>query len=699
MIMGMAAFCMDMMAEEVIDTTKVKKLDEVVVEGNLPYIVNNGSKTTIRVQGSPYSKTGSVREMLGSLPGLYDDGSGIKVVGVGTPMFIVDGREVADIGQLSAMSASQVKEISIDYAPGADYSAGTQVLVMIVSKKSLDDYLYLEVSNRIMVRRKVSDNPMLDFKIQSGRLKMSLLYDFETFGNVNKETYFRAIAHDSYDFRLDQHRKIPTRDFIHKISWSGEYDINRYGRIGLYYYYSDTYGKGWESGSNEIVSDKRLYSFDFSQHSITDARVHNVTAVYDFDRDATLVNLTQDFAWRDTEYKDCFDEGFGAISGKISNIADKKYWLSTTSLKIGFALPGSINMECGSKLNYVSSRTWADMQNSGGSEKAASNKITLSELNPQVYFQLNRRFGNVSVRPGLRYEYMHRSIDNFNYVSKKNSIVKSIRSGFYPFLMLRYSGNPFRGWIQYSRSVVNPDFSIFNSGEAYLDFMSFRVDNPNIKATVKNEVWGRVDFKKLGLSFSYRHHKNFITGIEELRFPDKNIVNSSYINIPWRQVWGLSLTYSSRWKGLSYFAIAGMYVPLSKIPVGDGYLIRRSVGATVNANISYKINDKFSVFTYVFYQGRDCDVFRTQKSACNWSLGAKASLLDDKLSISLTISDILKKANYNNMEYDYMNSVVSGTCGTNDMRGVSLNISYTIFNKSINMNTRPGNDDILKRTN
>ena len=71
-----------------------------------------------------------------------------------------------------------------------------------------------------------------------------------------------------------------------------------------------------------------------------------------------------------------------------------------------------------------------------------------------------------------------------------------------------------------------------------------------------------------------------------------------------------------------------------------------------------------------------------QKSIHSWNMGAAASLLKNRLNINLAINDILGKANYNNILYHF-NNVDWGTRGKNDMRGVELTISYTIFNKEV----------------
>jgi len=87
----------------------------------------------------------------------------------------------------------------------------------------------------------------------------------------------------------------------------------------------------------------------------------------------------------------------------------------------------------------------------------------------------------------------------------------------------------------------------------------------------------------------------------------------------------------------------------------------------------------------------------TQRSVQNWNLGMNASFLkNNRLKVTLEILDILHKANYNNMT-DYYDNILSGTRGTNDMRGVRLRMSYTLFNKPVKIRTSRENIDVIRR--
>ena len=124
----------------------------------------------------------------------------------------------------------------------------------------------------------------------------------------------------------------------------------------------------------------------------------------------------------------------------------------------------------------------------------------------------------------------------------------------------------------------------------------------------------------------------------------------------------------------------------------------RHASCSGNMSISYFINSKFTAFTNFSFQSYKQWQSHTQRPANNWTAGVQANLLDGRLSMSLVASDLLHRAHYNNLTYFYRNTR-NGTRGTNDMRGISLTVSYSLFNQNLNdVKASRGDSDIIERT-
>ena len=115
----------------------------------------------------------------------------------------MDGREVTSQDIFKTIKSSNIDRIEIErVSRGGKYPAGTNAVINIITIRPLTDRISLDLYNTATFKRKVSDNPSFEFKANKGVWTFSLTYDYATFGNLNKETYFTEIAHPRLHFPL-----------------------------------------------------------------------------------------------------------------------------------------------------------------------------------------------------------------------------------------------------------------------------------------------------------------------------------------------------------------------------------------------------------------------------------------------------------------------------------------------------------------
>ena len=115
-------------------------LSEVVVTANMPQVKNYGSTSLIRVKNTVLSNMGSALDMLAFTPGLYQGPNGIEVNGLGTPIFILDEREINSTQVLELLRSNNVKEIEIERVPSIEYSSDGRPVVKITTVKAINDF-------------------------------------------------------------------------------------------------------------------------------------------------------------------------------------------------------------------------------------------------------------------------------------------------------------------------------------------------------------------------------------------------------------------------------------------------------------------------------------------------------------------------------------------------------------------------------
>jgi len=683
-------------ADEKEDSIMTTELNEIVVPGSARTITKDGSVTKIKVHGTPFSQMGSVLEMLGNMPGLYDNGNGIQVSGCGTPVYYLDGRELTQTGQLSVLQSDNIKEVRIDRAPGAEVSAGTNAVIYLTTYRPLHDNLFLNVNNTLGIRRKVSDYPGVNFRVQAGKFVSSANYQFGSGGSEVRETYFRKINHSTYDFQSEQARRLPTRHLSNAVNWSGEYQINATNRVGLYYYLKNDHTKGKESGTNELADGQTATAIDMLNENTTDTRLHSVSGVYDYAEGYKSLHLSQDFAHSSSDSGSSIRERQDDTAGLTINSGSSSYNVATTNIRANFVMPWRVSVSAGARFIYVNSKSSVNTSRDDPGEWLNDSDWYVDEYTPQAYVACGRMFGSFLVSPGLRYEYTCRHIRNRDRLSGEDNLHRYENSTACPFLTLKYSGEKVNAYMQYSRSIVHPDFNMLNSGVSYIDTLTYSHGNPDLKATAVSSVKAGVDIGDFSMGLWYSNRRNPFENIEILKEPDGNTVYSTYINFPRHEQFMTSLAYGPSWGNLNCYGEVDFYIDRSSIAANGATGRKTSFSIDLEANATYQFNDRFSIYANYTLQGRKSELATSQKSVQNLNLGLSGKFLKNRLSINLEFMDMLGKANYNNLSVAYMN-VTSGTRGTSDMRGVRLRISYTIFNKQINISGGRENEDILER--
>lgn len=684
------------LADETTDSIKHSTLDEIVVTGNPNHVVTKGPITTVAIHGTHFERMGTVKNMLANIPGLSDTGNGIIVLGLGRPVYYINGRKLTDENQLSILQASSIKDIQIDRAPGAKYESGVNAVILITTYKTINDYIYLDVDNTLSVRRKVSDFPGINLKAQYEKFLTTLSFAFGTSGSLVKETYFRTIEHKDYTFTRDEQRDLSNRDLSNQVDWSGEYQFNTYNRLGLYYYFSNDDETNKTKGINTLYDQASKSDIDILESGDRTTQLHSFSLVYGFMKDKTKLDISQDIAYNSMRSNNSVFENSESINSENHNKSKSKYDVYTTKIKSEFSLPWAVSVTAGAEFSYVNSKSDLLTTDFANGELLNNIRTNTDEYIPRTYFSVSKRFGRFLVNPAIRYEYTYRKISNTTTDSGESNTYRNKSSNLFPSILLQYFGNTFSSYLQYRRIETQPNFNWLNSGTTYIDSLTYSVCNPNLKSTVRDIVRGGVSFKGFFFGLFYEHFSNPIENIEIQKFPNHNTVNSTWVNTPSYSNFGLMMSYSRSIKRLNIYAQIVSGYPTSKIPTATGFSHNGRIYFDLNLNLFYNINDIFSVYTNYTHQGKRASSVMKQENVDSWNLGANASFFNDRLSIDVQMSDILRRANYNNLSYEYYN-VTNGTRGTNDMHGISVTVSYTIFNKEINTNTSRGNSDIFNR--
>lgn len=678
-------------------------LDSVVITAQRPLVKSEGSRQTIMVKGSYLSRMGTLGNMLAFTPGMAMTTPGnYTVVGKGVPKYYVDGREVTVQDIFNIIKSDNIARIEIEREPSAKYPSGTNAVVNIVTIKPISDFISLDASATLQIRRKISANPGLGVKMKKGIWSGSLNYMYGAFNNLNKETYYTEIfSEDTHErrFRSDVANDNYSARFSHTVSWNNDLNISDNHRIGFAYYFEHALNKTVDGESVTYTGLRHYADKDMSINTRLHRNMHNFTLSYQGrPTGKSLINVSADYSLitqngTTGSYETNKESG---VQTDIFTWNDNKYNVLTLNATYSMLLPLKIAADIGARYYNVASTSDHDTDNPRFTAYYASNRQKTRDNVSAAYIALTRKWGRLFTQVSARYEYSDTRMTVFTsdgvYTSRRHT------SDLLPSAVVSYRLND--DWnfqLSYSRSVQRPGYLGMNPYPTYQDSLTYSVGNIDIRPSVIDRFAAYISWRSLTAAFGYRHSRDVIDNVMYCMDGESDVVSNMPVNFGRSESWFVTLYYNKAFGRLNFNGSVSVNFPRDKyVFLGRVYRADKA-NCDGSFNLSYPLAKNIYAFTSYSFQSWVMRMNTYQRPASNWTLGLQAALLKNRLTLMLSYTDILHDANYNNSYVSYVNTR-HGTYGTNDMRGVMLSASLKLFNRDIKVKTTRNNNDAINRT-
>lgn len=676
-------------------------LDSVTVKARRPVVKTSGSKDIITVKGSYLSKMGSLGNMLLATPGISAVGQNqFEVVGKGTPIYYVDGREVTQQDIFKTMKSANIDRIEIERNPGAQYPSGTNAVVNIITLRPLKDIISLDLSNTATFKRKASENPSAELKVNKGIWASSLSYDYGTYGNLNKETYFTEITHPDYVFRSDESNNGYSRSFSHNLTFANDFFVTPKQRISLIYNYALDRDNENNTELMTYRDNERDIDKDIVRKTLGKRHQHAFSLSYSGNVSTnSYLLLSADYSIIGNDSKLTSDETYRASGGnsRITTSNNGKYNIATINGAYSFRLPLSIMASVGGRYYNTHHSLDYSTTNALVNAQQRTNHQTLDDNVTAAYATLERSWNKLYASLSARYEYS----DTRMKIASEGDTYRSARhtSDLLPTALIRWSPKQSLSFqAYYQRSVQRQGYMGLNPYPTYNDSLSYTSGNVHLKPGYTDTYSLYATWRNLTLGLIYYHMTDEISNVTYCPDLSRNTTCEMPVNMMRGNSYLITLSYQKMIGKLFFNGMAYLTIPRFRYSYLGRTEEMRHVSCSGNLSMSYFISSHFSAFTNFSFQGYNQHQNRSQKAANNWILGLQSSLLNDRLSLSLTATDILHRAHYNNLTFYYDNTRY-GTYGTNDMRGVSVTVSYSLFNQNLkNVKATRNDSEIINRT-
>ena len=690
------------------------QLGEVTVTASRPQIEQKVDRYIVNVS-TIQSAGRNALNVLSITPGILVNPTGdISMMGNGVAIWI-DGRPTNLSGDqlkslLTSMQGNEIDRIEVITNPPARYEAeGTGGIINIRTKKGLQMGLNGSVNVGYTQGYSDRENAGLSFNYRESKVNIYGNYGFSHTTPWNDfESITNIYTNDGwieYYRKGTQRKKTPgIFDGNHQLRLGSDFFINPKNTVGFLFNGNFSSYVGERTVATTTLTPAYQGTSFSSSNGVDGSRGNNqqINLNYQgtFDRPGQQLNVDLDYGRfysksSESILNDYFDPDSTLINQEQQQHNNPQN-IILKSIKADYTQPtwkGSM-LGFGGKIsqsktdnnilyeeyNYDNS-TWETDVN-------LTNHFNYTEQIDAFYVNLEQKVGDKwDFQAGLRGEYTQSKGNQITL----NEINKTDYFNLFPTFFISYKTDKGQYKFSYGRRIRRPGYSLLDPFEYRVDAYSFTIGNPNLKPDYTNNFLLGYSYKQLMVNLNY----NYRTGqIAYQPIIKGNMYGTMPINFKNRQNLTLGLNYSP---SVTKFWSINLYSEGAYVLNRAGNFDSRGFVGMINLNNRLIITKKLSAEVNGFYMSNMAVGYYVNKAFGNLSGGLRQLLLDDKLTIALSVNDILKT------------SISKSTANTGqvnqwtkeyyDSRWINLSVTYNFGSKTVKGSRyrSTGNEDEVER--
>jgi outer membrane receptor protein involved in Fe transport len=641
-----------------------------------PVYMVDGEKTLYNVSEDPSIQTGTTADALQNAPGVEVDIEGnITLRGVSSVEIWINDQpsrlEAENLKTyLQQLPANSLERIEVITNPSARYSSeGTGGIINIITKTNIKKNSFISFGVNGSSKPMVS--PWISYMWANEKFSINL-YGYGYLYRNKSNSHGYSIAYDD------------NQDTSNHKTWTSKIDDFTFSG-GLYFngsYIFDTmnslffWGNGWgflSDGNNatnqfhrEYISAAGTYNYlnkqisDNSggggnmgvwyQHKINN-KGHNLSASLNLNYNNMKWDTQLDRTYSNWINKDIHqrnDNGGNGLGAYLSFNYNVPYCKTG---EIAMGVTGGYWQERGSnrtdtlshstEVYYLDSMRYEEYYSRTGSFDA--------------YATIQQKFGNFTIKGGLRFEYRHYDYQILN--STVNNYKKDFW-GLYPSLHLSYRTKSMHNFnLSYTRRVNIPLPSRLSTFIKY-DLDSYSTGNPDLQPTYTNAIeggWTKYfeKFGSVGLSGYFKNNKDEINQLTDVIYSDYHgrIVSFSIpVNSGKSHTFGAEANVMYK---LKTFMNIRLYANIYKLHSETVFRENEKAEITDALTYSFRLNFWAKVWKFLEinasgnYRSKTKTLFLEEEPVYSINLGLRADFWKRKISVFLNVQDIF---NWNKRE-------------------------------------------------
>ena len=623
----------------------------------------NVSKTFLKDQPDIFS-------VLAFLPFVEASEGKVSVFGVGSTLYLINGREVRSMAEIEALQPDMLKNISLDLHPSAQYASKYGAVISITTVTQLKDFVNAQLNHKSTIGRNYSDTEGANINLAHGSWSHFLSYQYKDLRKKDWAVNTYSIKDESLpnDNVSENHSNEHNRQ--HELLYSVGLSLDEHNNIGLQYMLETSLDHDHARTIEQTIMGQSVTDRTTAQDNSGDNQLHSVDLLYK--HNSGLGSLSVDGSY--TFSTDRRKYSVMTNANDINNInGDNRYYVYTGQADYSRQIFSAIRLQAGAKYAYTHNVGLSDSYNPITKVSHFHNNTHLNDELAAGYLTLSKTYGKFYMMAGLRGEYYHS-----DYRHDNQEIYGDQTFRLYPSLQMNYTASPsFILSVGYNNKSQRPTFTELSPIIRYINAMLYEQGNPGLRMTSIHDLYAScVIGQRLVIQFNYRHDQDFVMyAFRSNPQVAGNIINSP-VNVDARY-FILNASYSDKLGIYRFSYNANIHYDATTIPVMgvcENHFKPRFLLSTVN---QFDIAPQTMVF---------CDL---GIASSYWSLGNnihpqyklrigiyKTFFADKRLTAILSVNDLLRRSNPDS-QTKYGN-VWSNQQLHLDTRNVTLTVKYNI---------------------
>lgn len=637
-----------------------QQLEEVVVRGQLPQIVQEADRMIVNVENSILATGGNALEVLEKSPGIVVDQDGnISMNGKQGIIIMIDGKrtflsatEVSNM--LRNMSSDAISKVELITNPGAKYDAeGNAGIINIRTKKNLAGGTNGSLMAGAGYGRYEKANGGLTLNHRNGQWNFFGNYNYNHNRSFNENNIERIAPYAGSRVTFDQENFRPRRSQNNSFKAGVDFFASEKTTVGV----SVNANLGTTNDNPDNMTELRdeagalqgmldlQADGDRSYKNIT----YNLNWQQQLGREGEELTFNGDYTQYRGENDDVFDidqqDNFLNIDTTylLHNGTDSDIDIYVASLDYVLPLQEGMRLELGAKSSFVRSDNGLLLERNPETrwirdDSLSSDFLYRENLNA-AYANWSGKFGETSITAGLRAEHTW-----YDGNSENDNEIENISDSYlslFPsvFLQKKLNENNTLG-MSYSRRINRPSYQDLNPFFYFLDIFTFGKGNQFLQPDFTNQVQLTHTFKqRFNTSLTLSKTQGPMTDVI-----DQNNSGQSFqtrVNLGEQYSWNLNI--NAPFQPTNWWSIQNnlsVYQNIFDAEWRGQSLDTDQLSMNYNLQNSFSLPANFSAELSGFYRSPMAYGIIDIKSMYGVFAGISKNFMDNKASLKLNVNDL-----------------------------------------------------------